>query len=813
MSSVEPRLRRGMPSFGRLAQDLRYALRTLRRTPGFTIVVVATLALGIGANSTVFSAIDAILLRPLSFPDSDRLVVVNESRPNAPISNTAPVRIEEWNAQTDTFEAITGYYREDVSETSGDLPEKFRLAHVAPRFLEVWGTQPEIGRGFTPAESQPGAAPVMLVSHRYWATRLRSDPNVLERQARVGDGSIPIIGVLPASFRFPDRDVDFFIPTVYEPYVLQRFDLWYRGYGRLKPGVSLEQARADLNLIQQRLTEQYPNTDRDLKVYVERLKETTVGGVRGSLFLLLGAVGVLLLIASTNIAALLLARAARREQEISVRLSLGASRWAIGRQVLIETGLLAVAGAALGLILAVGASAALRRLAADLPRVDEITLDGRILLYTLVTIMAVTMLCGLAPAVRSARVSLAGALSAAGRSQVSGRHSLQWLFVGVQVALSVVLLAGAGLLIRSFEELARVDPGFEPSRILSFRVGGTFADFGRLAVRIEEILGELRRLPGVAATAVSSPVPGMLDDGSGFQFGLADLTVEGRDPTQEPARAQVRVVSPSYFGTMQIPLLTGALCRDEPVQPPAGSTPEIMVNAAFASRYLGESPVGAIVRVNPTGVLRVAGVVGDAREFALNQAPVPTYYQCRTAYATPALAFLLRTRGPPAAVAETARAKLKELEPLRAVYDMAPLTERIGDEFSQDRLRAAALALFAGTALALACLGVYGTLSYVVSLRRREVGLRVALGARGGDIVGQFVVKALRVVGIACVVGLALSFASARLLSGMLFGVAPSDPLTLATAVGAVTVVALLAALVPAVRAARVDPMQVLREE
>jgi hypothetical protein len=329
---------------------------------------------------------------------------------------------------------------------------------------------------------------------------------------------------------------------------------------------------------------------------------------------------------------------------------------------------------------------------------------------------------------------------------------------------------------------------------------------------MDEVLGELRALPGVEASAVSSPVPGMLDDGSGFQFGLAELKVEGRDDTQEPARAQVRVVSPSYFGTMQIPLLSGALCRVVPVSP--GTPVEIMVNAAFAARYLpGESAVGTIVRTSPTTPMRIAGVVGDAREFALNQAPVPTYYPCRTAYMTPALAFLVRTRGEPGAVAAAVRAKIKELEPLRAVYDVKPLVERIGDQFAQDRLRTAALALFAGTALALACLGVYGTLSYVVSLRRREVGLRVALGAREKNIVAQFVAKALRVVAIACVVGLALSFVSARLLSGMLFGVSPFDPLTLAGVTGLVTVVAVLAALLPAVRAARVDPMQVLREE
>jgi len=386
------------------------------------------------------------------------------------------------------------------------------------------------------------------------------------------------------------------------------------------------------------------------------------------------------------------------------------------------------------------------------------------------------------------------------------------LFVGIQVALSVVLLAGAGLLIRSFQELSRVDPGFEASHVLSFRIGGTFVDFNELASKVELILNELSSLPGVEATAVSSPVPGMLDDGSGFQFGIIELRIDGRDDTQERARAQIRVVSPSYFGTMQIPLLAGELCR---VVTPTPDTPvEGMVNAAFATRYFGSasSAVGAIVR--PQNVsLRITGVVANAREFALDQQAVPSYYPCRVAYATPALAFLVRARGDPNGIVNAVRAKVKELEPLRAVYDVAPLPQRIGNEYADDRLRTSALALFAGTALALACLGVYGTLSYVVSLRRREVGLRVALGAQQRNIVAQFLTKALRVVAIACAIGIVAALAFARFISGMLFEVSPGDPVTLGGVVALVVAVAALAALVPAWRAARVEPMRVLREE
>lgn len=799
-----------------LLSDVRYAIRVLARTPGFTLVVVLTLALAIGANSVVFSAMRSILWEPLGFPDADQLVVVNQSIPGVPVSNTAPVRIEEWNEQSTTFAAITGYYREDVSETSGDLPERYRLAHVAPRFFDVWRTEPLIGRGFTAADSEAGAAPVVVVSHRYWTTKLAGDPRVLERIVRIGEDAVPIVGVMPASFRFPDRDVDLFTPTIYEPFVLERGNLWYRGYGRLAPGMTVEQARADLELVQRRLAEQFPEDDRNVGVYVEALKESTVGSVRGSLWLLFGAVSVVLLIASTNIAALMLARAAKRSQEISVRLSLGAPPAAVRSLVLAETAVLAVAGALLGFIAAAAGAAVLRSVAPNFPRIDELALDGGVLLYTMAAIVAVTLACGLLPAIRAARVGLLGALTDARRTQVSGRHSLQWLFVGVQVALSVVLLAGAGLLLRSFEELSRVDPGFDASRVLSFRIGGTFVDFGQLAQRVDLILGELEALPGVEATAVSSPVPGMIDDGSGFQFGVTSLRVDGRDELEEPAVAQTRVVSPSYFGAMQIPLIAGELCRATPFDAQANDGPfEVMVNSVFATRYFGgaAAAVGSVVRSNPAFGFRIAGVVGNARESALDREAVPTYYPCRTAYATPALAFLVRASGNPAGIAEAVRAKVKELEPLRAVYDVAPLPQRIGNEYADDRLRTAALALFAGTALALASLGVYGTLSYVASLRRREVGLRVALGARQRAIVGSFVAKALRVVSVACVAGIVAALAFSRLISGMLFGVSPSDPATLVGVVVLVVGVAALAALLPAWRAARVEPMKVLREE
>jgi predicted permease len=795
-----------------LLRNVRYAVRVLARTPAFTATVVATLAVTIGANAAVFALIDAVLLEPLPFPEPDRLVLVSEARDGAPISNTAPVRIEEWNEAATTLAAITGYYTEDASETSGDIPEKFRLARVAPRFIEVWGVAPALGRGFTAEESQEGAAPVAIVSHRYWTEYLNGAPDVLERQVRLGDGEYSIVGVMPASFRFPDRDVDIFVPRVYLPWMMERTLLWYSAFARLEPGVTLEQARADLAGIQARLGEQYPETDRDVGVHVEPLENSVVGSVRGSLWIVFGAVTVLVLIAATNVAALLLARAARRKQEIAVRLSLGASRGSVLAQSLTETGVLAALGAALGLALAAALSGALRALVADLPRSDELALGGDVLLYTAVAVVAVTALCGTLPALRATRTSAAatGLARDAGRTQVSSRHSLQWLFVGVQVAFAVVLLSGSGLLIRSLVEISRVEPGFDASRVLSFRLSGTYQDFEFLAPRVAEILDELAALPGVDAAAMTAPVPGVLDDGSGFQFSTNEWErLEGRPSEDGRLYADFRVVSPSYYETMQIPLVAGEVCRT----PVEGAVPEVMVNRAFATRYSPAAPIAGRTLYGRDVLYRIAGVVGDAREYGLGRPANPTVYPCRTAYVNPASAFLLRTSGDPLAPVPAVRAKLKELTPLRAVYDVVPLTERLGNEYAQDRLRTTALALFAGVALLLATLGVYGTLTYVVSLRRREVGLRVALGAQQREIVSAFVVKALQVVAMACVAGVALSLAFSRLLAGMLYGVSSTDPIALGAAVALVTSVGAVAALVPALRAARVDPMHVLREE
>ncbi len=798
-----------------LVRDTRYAIRTHLRRPGFAVTVVLTLGLGIGANTAVFSALDAVLLRPLPFPGAERLIRVSQENERTSDTEIPPARLEDWRRLSSSFQAMVGFYTEDVSETSGDLPEKVRRASVTPGFLDVWMVGPARGRGPNAAEHRFGGSSAVLISDRYWRRRLNSDPNVLNRTVRIGTTSYPIIGVMPARFRFSDRDVDLWAPVpVDAPYAQTRESPWYTVVGRLKASVTPAQARADLAAVQAKLGERYPETDRDVRVAVVPLKQSIVSGVGSSLWLLFGAVCILLLIACTNIATLLLSRAAHRREELAVRQSLGASRGAVAAQVLTETGVLAFAGGAVGMLVAVAASSAIRAAGADLPRFDEVAIDGRVLLYTLASTLIVALLCGLIPAIRTAG-RLASLRGEASRTQVSTRNSLQWLLVGAQVALSVTLLAGAGLLVRSFHELSQVDPGFDSENVLSFRVSGSWgesADYGRLIQRIDATIEALKSLPSVEAAATTGwELPGVPTQWEAT-FELVEASTDG-----QAIVAEGRAVSPEYFATMRIPLLAGASCNRR--APPAGANQpgyDLMVNRAFANRYLSgwPSPIGLHLRETggASSASRIVAIVGDARERGLDREPGPTVYWCLSA-PNPTPYFVVRTRGEPESVAQSVRLLMKDLEPLRSVYDVAPLEERIGDAFAENRLRTLLLVLFATTALSLACVGLYGTLSYTISLRRREVGLRLVLGALRRDIVAQFLVRALSVVGLACVCGVALSMASARLLSGMLYGVSPVDPATLSGVIGIVVAVTALAVLVPVIRAAFVEPMQVLRDQ
>jgi putative ABC transport system permease protein len=790
-------------------RNLRLAVRGLAKTPAFTATVVLTLALGIGANSAVFSAIDAVLLRPLPFPHSDQLMKLSQVSPRVSITFVAPVRLEDWNRLSDAFQGVTGYYLQDDSELSGELPERMTRALVAPRFLRVLGVSPALGREFTPQEETFGGPDAVLISDRLWRRRFGASPSVIGKTLRFGRTTLePIVGVMPPSFEFPDREVDLWsVSAPQAPYAQSREATWFTVIGRLKPGVSPAQGRANLAAVQADLGRQFPKTDKDLSTTVEPLKEVTVGGVRKSLTILFGSVSLLLLIACINIAALLLSRAAARQHEISVRFSLGASRASVALQFFTEVLVLAVAGSLLGLVVAAGASRVFRTLAKSLPRLDEIGLDWRIVLYSLVCAVAATLICGIVPAIRGTRRNLAGSMAQSGRSSVGGRNRVQFVLVGAQVALAVTLLVGAGLLLRSFQALARVSPGFEPDRILAFHVSMSWGETGDpkgATQRANRIVDALRTIPGVESAASSLTLPGVPGE---YQVQLK--TSEGRADTEPNMLAQGRVVSPAYFTTMHIPLMAGEMCRND-------DRPTVMVNRSFADKYLpGTSAIGRHL-IQPESAYippsEIRGIVGDAREMGLDQAPSPTVYWCITG-AQPGTFYLVRTHGNPQAMAGTVRRKVHEVEPRRSVYDLTPLSEHISEGYAENRLRTFLLSFFAATAVLLACVGLYGTLSYLVNVRQREVGLRLALGALRSQIARQFLAQGLRVTLLGCAAGLALAVAFTRLLAGMLFGVSPSDAATLAGVVTTVVAVSVLASLLPAIRAARLEPMQVLREE
>lgn len=801
----------GSRFFEATISNLRGSVRVACKRPSLSLTIIVTLALGIGANTAVFSAIDAILLRPMPFPHGNQLVEIGQSDPRAKNSEThvAPVRLEDWSRMNSTFQAMTGYYTEDVSETSGTLPEKITRAWVARRFFPVWGVSAAFGRWFIPEEEHMGGPAVAVISNRLWRRRFRVGSDLTGRTLRMDGRSYSIVGVMPDSFLFPERDVDVWSPIpVDSPIGHDRTSTWFTVVGRLKPGVTVAQAQTDLNVVQAQLGKAYPETDRQLAVRTIGLKQVTVRHAEQSLWVLFGAVVVLLLIACTNIAALLVARTAERQREIAIRYSLGASRASVVTQLLTEVFVLALAGSAVALAVGAGASHIFAILAKNLPRVEEIAPNPRLVVYTVVCTALTTAICGLFPAWQAARRGLNESLAQGSRTQVRGRNSVEWLLVAVQVALAVTLLVGAGLLLRTFRSLARISPGFDANHVLALRVSanwGETVDLRKMSQRMDRDLAALRSIPGVEGAATSLTLPGV----PFASPGELRIVEGGLDP-QRKVLAASHFVSAGYFATMHIPLLAGEPCRD-------ARTDSVIINRAFADTYLpGRAVMGNHVEFVPANPYfppaEIRGVVADAREEGIQHEAGPIAYFCNSA-PVPSPAFLIRTRGEPMAIAEAVRRKIHEVEPARSVYEVMPLEQHLSDAMAENRLRTELLTFFALTAVSLACIGLYGTLSYVVSLRRREVGLRLAVGAARGQIVLQFLREAMQASLPGCVAGLILAGLMTRVLNGMLYGVSSLDVLTFGAVAVLMLLTALLSAWMPAVRAAQLEPMQVLREE
>jgi putative ABC transport system permease protein len=773
-------------------------------------MVVLTLALGIGANSAIFSAVDAVLLKPLPYPAADRLVSVYER--NAGLRQAtqlvAPGRLEEWNAQNRTFEALGASYFENITDTSGPVPERVAAMNTSPRFFQVLGVAPALGRLPTPKEERFGGPPVIVISDTFWRRRFGADPSVLGRALTLGGTSRSIVGVMPPSFRYPTAATDVWTPTRAQPsFLAVRTARLYTTVGRLRPGVTLAQALDDLNAIQERLGEQYPSTDKGWGASLVPLKEEQIGGVRRSLWLLLGAVGLVLLAACGNVACLLLADATRREHEMAIRLALGADRRRVVAELIREGLLLALIGSLGGLLLARWGLAALRSVATELPRVAEVTVDVRLILFTFAVGAATTLLFALAPALQAARSAPADALSRGGRGHTGGRQLLQRLLVGTQVALAIVLLTGAGLMIRSFVHAQDVSLGLDPDRVMTFRMSAQWSErFDAVVQRQARTVARLSAIPGVEAAAFSQLVP------AGTDVPPNEFQIRGRDP-REKTFAIGRSVSAGYFRTLHIPVLRGDTCSSDPAVPVFSSA---LVTRAFVERYFpSEDPIGHEF-VSPgqlsNRTTTIVGVVGDVREGGFLKQPEPLIYWCGYNPYWPDQRFLVRT-SPDLHVSMTAvREALREIEPGRAVYAEQLLTDLLSTSLSPQRLNAILLGLFAATALLLAALGLYGVLSQLVSARRREIGVRMALGARPTRILAAVVAQAAALTGLGIAAGLCAALVLARFMATLVFGVSVRDPLTFVLVPLVLALVAAISALVPAQRAARVDPMDVLRD-
>jgi putative ABC transport system permease protein len=799
-----------------LAQDTRYALRTLRARPAFTVVAVLTLALGIGANATIFSVVNELLLRPLPFHEPERLVTVWGVREGKRGGVSYPDLLD-FSRESRAFSGIALLAGQTVNFTGGDTPDRLRGAFVTGSVFDVIGVKAAVGRTFTDAESEMGrAVPVAVLSHELWKTRFGGDPTLIGRALQLNGRPFEVIGILPAGFRSPFDDPDVWIPGPFHTSkgAFDRANHFVPALGRLKPGATLTEARAELAIVADRLAREYPESNAGWGADVEPLQRTLTGDVRAALLTLFAVVGVVLLIACANVANLLLARAAARRREMSLRAALGAGRGRLVRQLLTESVVLSAAGGALGLLLA---HAGLKGLLAVVPSsfilFRHVGVDGDVLLFSLVLAVGCGVLFGLAPALHASRANLNEAFVARGASAfaASGRFTARNVFVVAQVALSIVLLVAAGLLTRSLIGLQRLDPGFDPRGVLTmeFRLPATkYTEDAQAAAFMERAIAEIRRVPGVRSAALARAVP------FSYNGATAGYVVEGREPAPgvEPPESQLNTVTPEYFATLGIPLRAG---RDFAGADRADAPPVVVVNEALARReWPDQSALGRRLRAADGGPwLTVVGVVGNAKHYGLGDAPVAQAY---LPYAqTPGIfaSVVARTAGDPLALAPAVRAAIWSVDRDQPVWKIRTLETMIRDTLGQQRFTMGLVAGFAAVALLLAGIGIYGVMSYAVAQRTQEVGVRLALGAQRGEVLRLVVRQGLALTGVAVAVGLVGALAAARVLASQLHGVSTADPLTFAAVPMVLGAVALVATYLPARRASRLDPMVALRYE
>jgi putative ABC transport system permease protein len=800
-----------------LVQDLRYGFRMLWKSPGFTLVAVITLGLGIGANTAIFSVVNSVLLRPLPYPDADRLVYLQAVNPAQGItaSNISPPDFADWKNQNQTFEDMTAFITGGAILSGESEPERVPAAFVTASFFPVLGAKPAIGRSFLYEEDREGKDRVAVISHALWQRRFGADKGVVGRQISVSGESTTIIGVMPADFEFM-QPVDMWRPLAVEMTSERRDNRYLQVLARLKPGVSIEQAQSQLNTITERLGQSYVETNSNWGARLTGLHDLMVAGVRPALLLLLGAVGFVLLITCANVANLLLARAAARQKEIAVRAALGASRMRVVRQLLTESLLLSTVGGGVGLLLGIWLTDFLVSISpANTPRLESVHLDASVLLFTLGVTFVIGLLFGLAPAWQASRVNLNEALKEGGRGFSEGwrRNRVRKVLVISEVALSLMLLIGAGLLIKSFVLLRSTDAGFNAENVLTMRISLPSLKYkGKQKAEFFERLAEsVAQLPGVEAVGATLSLP---LNGSNYSVGRSFIP-EGRPLTpEESINASYSVTTPGYFGAMKIPLVAGRQFTERD----RGDAPQVViVNETLARRYFpNETAVGKRIKIwrDEQFPREIVGIVGDTKTDVLEGEASPQMYVPHAQDASwGGMSLVVRSTAKPVALTSAVRGAVLSMDPDQPVFSIKTMEDVVAASVATRRISMLLLSGFAGLALLLAALGVYGLISYSIAQRTHEIGLRMALGAQARDVLGLVLRQGMSLVLMGIVIGLVAAFALTRVMKSLLYEVSATDPLTFAGVALLLIIVALIACLIPARMAMRVDPMIALRYE
>ena len=805
-----------------LWKDVRFALRMLRRTPGVAAAAIVALALGIGANSAIFSVVDGVLLRPLPFRDANALMAINgkyavQGMFDMPLS--VP-ELQDVARLSHSFTTVGGYATGESNLAGGvGAPDHVAVNMASATLFPMLGVQPVIGRSFVAGEELKGSDDVALIDHGLWERRFGGDVNIVGKTLQLDERRYRVVGVLPAGFRIDgDTPCDVWVPLPSNDPQYTRGSHFLRVIGRLEAGATRASLDADLAAITARLDEQYPKyRTGGWGMDARPFQDVIVGNARLALWVLLGAVGFVLLIACANVANLLLARAAARGREMAIRTALGAARGRLIRQMLTESLLLSLLGGGLGLLLAVwGVDAMLAASPDALPRAGEIALDGRVLLFTVAVALATGIGFGLIPALSASRPELTTALKDGSRGATAVRGRLRRALVVAEVALSLVLLVGTGLMVESFVRLSRVDPGFRPDHVLAMSI----VRHGQSDVPVEgapwdgfyeRATAQLGRLPGVRAVGAATLLP--LDgNSSDFSFDIENYT----PPAGNSPDAQAREVAGDYFTALAIPLLRGRLfsAADDAAAPPV-----VIINQAMARRWWPkEDPLGKHLRIrshdHPPPWATVVGVVGDTRDFGLDAPPKPVMFfpHAQMRHFT-ALALVMRTTGPPMAMANAARGVIAEIDPAQPVFNVMTMDDYVSRSLAQRRFSLVLMLVFAGMALLLAAVGIYGVMSYTVAQRTPEIGIRVALGASPARVLSMVIRDGMQLAAYGIALGVAGALALTRLLSSLLYGVSATDAPIYAAIAATLALVALFAIVIPARRAMRVDPMQALRAD